>query len=354
MQADARGAPARPARPARGGGSRAPARGARARARGDDLRHRREDVAPRPSGARRLPVRLRARDGRRARGHRRARAGLPLRRLRRRAAPCRAGRPQICRARRWVLGGFAQELGAPPRPRCTRSRPGSTRRPRPWPSRSPPPCTRSDARRPGRARAGRGPRRRADGADARRAAAARGLRGHRGRAPRGTARAGSAPRRAGRRDARTPPRRLRGGRPARGVARRGRVRRARRHGSAGRRLPRQAATSRCPRCRCTTTSSTCAGPSTTPRPRSIARWRCWRRGDVDWRALAGPTIGLDELPRALAARAAARRRSSSWTRASSARARVAARAVLQILHDPSRVADHVALQQRRRGHAAGR
>src|SRR5687767_15944194 len=27
--------------------------------------------------------------------------------------PCRAGRPQICRAPRWVLGGFAEAIAAP-------------------------------------------------------------------------------------------------------------------------------------------------------------------------------------------------------------------------------------------------
>lgn len=30
-----------------------------------------------------------------------------------RCAPCRAGRPQVCRAPRWVLGGFAERIGAP-------------------------------------------------------------------------------------------------------------------------------------------------------------------------------------------------------------------------------------------------
>ena len=38
------------------------------------------------------------------------------------------------------------------------------------------------------------------------------------------------------------------------------------------------------------------------------------RGDVDWRALAGPVVGLEQLAGALRAPAAARRASSWWTR----------------------------------------
>ena len=61
----------------------------------------------------RLPGALRARDGRRAHGHGRARAGGRLGGLRA-CGPCRAGRAAICREPTWVLGGFAERIAAPP------------------------------------------------------------------------------------------------------------------------------------------------------------------------------------------------------------------------------------------------
>ena len=72
-----------------------------------------------------------------------------------------------------------------------------------------------------------------------------------------------------------------------------------RHRRARRRLPVRQRRDAARRRRCTTPSSTSAARFTTPRPRSTARSRCSPTGDVDWRALAGETIGLDELAEAL-------------------------------------------------------
>ena len=216
----------------------------------------------------------------------------------RRLPPCRAGRPQICRAPRWVLGGFAELIAAPEaalhagpgRARARGRRDGRAARRAPCT-----PSPRAGAR--DRARRRRA-RRRADGPDARRAAGRRGPR--RSRSPTATPSAARRPRRSGahgRRALARPRRRLRGRRPARGLARRGRRRCAPGGcvvlvggcaGGTDAALP--------DRARCTTTSSTSAAPSTT------------RRAEVD-RALAL----LAERRRRLArARRRARSASTTW------------------------------------------
>ena len=255
-----------------------------------------QDAAPRPSDPRRLPGAVRPRDGRRARRHRRARVRRRLgavRRVRRRAAP---GARRSAARRRWVLGAFAERIAAPaaalhPIPDgldfagAAMAEPLSA-------------CVHAVARGTRRARRRRA-RRRHDRAHARAAARAR-------RARRAALRPPSrAPRAGARRWARGPRRRrvararLRGGRPAGDVARGGRGGARPAAPSCWSAAAPAAPTSRCPRARCTTTSSTCAARSTTRAPRSTRRSRCWRAGDVDWRAFGAAPIGLDDLAAAL-------------------------------------------------------
>ena len=126
-------------------------RGARARRGGDHLRHRREDVAPRPPDPAAVPGPLRPRDRRRPRGHRRARAGRRLARVRRVPAVPRRAAADLPRAAldpRRLRRGDRGARGA----RCTACRTGWSRPAPRWPSRSPPRCTRSSARRRARSR----------------------------------------------------------------------------------------------------------------------------------------------------------------------------------------------------------
>ena len=117
------------------------------------MRDRREDVAPRAPDPRRLPGApsatrwpgVREDTGERVLvGDSVACGALP-----RRARP---GGRRSAATPRWMLGGFAERIAAP-RGRAARG-PGRARARRPprWPSRSPPPCTRSTARRRARSR----------------------------------------------------------------------------------------------------------------------------------------------------------------------------------------------------------
>ncbi len=265
----------------------------------DRVRDRREDAAPRAPDPRRLPEPLRPRDGRRPGRHRRARLRRRLRRVRRmRPVP---GRPAAALPRddvgaRRLRGADRRAGGA----RCTRSPTASTSRAPRWPSRSPPASTRSA---------------RADGADAADAAVLGG--GTMGlmiarllvlagrdvtalRPPSRAPRAGRGARRAGDGGAAGRPRpRLRGRRAPGGVAGGRRERGARRDRRARRRLPGRDRGRASRPGRCTTTSSTSAARSTTAAPRSTARSTLLATGAVDWRALAGETIGLDDLAAAL-------------------------------------------------------
>ena len=76
------------------------------------MRHRRQDVAPRPPGAAPYPCRfghetagVRVDTGERVLVSDSVACGA--------CAPCRAGRTQICRDPTWVLGGFAERIAAP-------------------------------------------------------------------------------------------------------------------------------------------------------------------------------------------------------------------------------------------------
>ena len=216
--------------------------------------------------------------------------------------PCRAGRPQICRDTRWVLGGFAELIAAPPaalHPIPDGLDAAGAAMAEPLAA-----AVHAVDRAPGKAVApdagvlGGGPMGQMIAA----LLVAEGRDGHRRRPPRRAARAGRGARRAERGGARGPRRRVRGRRPPGGVARRGRGRARRAAAScSSAAAPRGTRRRAAHRARSTTTSSTSAARSTTRRPRSTARWRCSRRArSTGARSPAGP-IGLDELPGALAA-----------------------------------------------------
>ena len=214
-------------------------------------------------------------------------------------APCRAGRAQICRDPRGCSAA-SPNRSRRPRRRSTRSPTASRRTRRRWPSRSPPPSTRSTAA--ATATDVGVARRRADGPDAGRAA---GRRGPIGDPRRSAPRAPRAGRRAGRHAAERLDQaraRLRGRRPARGLARRGRGRRARApssYSSAGVRagsevtLPTGAAPLRGAR----------AARDLPPlrRPTSTARWPRSPTAEVPWPALLRDRRSRsNDLPAALA------------------------------------------------------
>ena len=82
-------------------------------ARGDRVRHRSQDAAPRPPDPGDYPARfghetagVRVDTGERVLVGDSVACGA--------CAPCRAGRAAICRAPTWVLGGFAERIAAPP------------------------------------------------------------------------------------------------------------------------------------------------------------------------------------------------------------------------------------------------
>ena len=213
---------------------------------------------------------------------------------------CRGGRPQICRAPRWVLGGFAELIAAPPA--ALHAIPDGLEAAGAAMAEPLAAAVHAVDRAPGRAIApdagvlGGGPMGQmlaallvAEGrtvtvADRHRRAACAG-RGGRGD-ERGVAR--------------RPRRRVRGGRPARRVARGGRRLRARRLRRVRRRLrgrdrraaPDPAAALRRAR------SPRRVPPCPAEVDRALALLAA---GSVDWRALAAGPIGLDELPAALAA-----------------------------------------------------
>ena len=190
--------------------------------------------------------------------------------------PCAAGRPQICREPRWILGGFAERIAAPEA--ALHAVPGRPRRRRAAAMAEPLAAAvhavaRAPAK-PDRARRRR-PRRRPDGPDARRAARRRGAHGHARRPPRRAPRPGRGDRRHQRRAARRPRRRVRGRRPPGRLARGRPGLRARRLRGPRRRLQGGRATPASRHARSTTTSSTSAARSTTRPRRSTARSRSW-------------------------------------------------------------------------------
>ena len=268
---------------------------------GHHLRDRREDVAPRPSAARRrYPAPLRPRDGgvREDTGERVlvgdsvACGDLP--RLRRRAA---ADLPRaalgVRRLRRDDGGAGGRAARGPGRARARRA-------PR-WPSRSPPPSTRS-SRAPAKQVApdagvlGGGPMGQMLAAllvaEGRTVTLADRHAERRAQAEAAGAMSSG--------DAGRPRRRVRGRRagPTHGAPRSRRARPAAASCSSAAARPAPTPASR--PARSTTRSSTSAARSTTRPPRSTARWRCWPTERVDWRALAAGPIGLGDLEQALA------------------------------------------------------
>ncbi len=215
--------------------------------------------------------------------------------------PCRAGRPQICRDPRWVLGGFAELIAAPP----AALHPVPAGLDAAGAAMAEPLAAAVHAVEP-RARAGdrarrRRPRRRADGADDRRAARGRGADRDRRRPARGAARAGRGARGGGRGGARGPRRRVRGRRAAGGVARGGRRRRARRLRRVRRRLrggERRAAADAPAALRRARPARRVPPRARRGRPRAGA---ARRRARWTGAPLAAGPIGLDALPGALAA-----------------------------------------------------
>ena len=215
--------------------------------------------------------------------------------------PCRAGRPQICRDPRWVLGGFAELIAAPPaalHPVPDGLDAAGAAMAEPLAA-----AVHAVERAPARAIApdagvlGGGPMGQMIAA----LLVAEGRTVTVADRHAGAARAGRGARGGGRGGARGPRRRVRGRRDGRRPGARRSAPPCPAAASCSPAAARRGATRSCRPARCTTTSSTSAARSTTRPPRSTARSRCSPAGAVDWRALAAGPIGLDELPGALAA-----------------------------------------------------